>query len=831
MSKIAETLKQKFQNHRVIFWYDEKEELTEQYEAFDIDGVQKIQVQGNQFEIKYMVNKQQPKAKFLLYFTGTKPADEDNWLIDMELAHFVFHTDREAMYLQELALGFHLKELVAEHIEFFKSKERRQKLKEILTDKDEHREIRYKLLATVFENESMSIESFIHTHAAAYISNNNKLDKELERFGLNRFYWQEIADKYNYNSESPSIYDFLLEVFNNNFALGKKTKLSIESRFLLSLWKENYSYRESYGKISDKIATDLNVEEILNKATIDELIDDDLFLLSDKKIIHELVNLIASESIPKEKVLFYVKQRENKFRYPELEYFYKSIEHAVEIIHSVGKHANTAYQSFDEGVNDYAENLYKIDQAYRNFIWSYRKTQQNKILFELAEKVEKVYSNDWLLIYNNNWQKITDSLKEWPNKLQNSQQKFFSKHVKPYIEKKQRLFVIISDAFRYECGAELNKILKAENRYSSTISYMVTSLPSETQLGMASLLPHKEISYQEKANIVKLDGMASSGIQGRAKILLANSGVNATAIKAEDFMKMNSATEGRDFVKQYDLIYIYHNRIDKTGDDKTSEEKVFDAVEEELLFLKDILKKIANMNGNNMIITSDHGFIYQHKDLENSDFSESNYQGEIWKESRRFVMGKNLTSDASCKLFKGADLNISSDLDVLIPKSINRLRVKGAGSRFVHGGASLQEIVIPLLKVIRKRQDTTSKVEVDIIKSTDKITTNLLPVSFIQTNLVTDSILPRTLRAAIYTEDGELLSDQFKYKYDIKEGSERQREVKHKYLLSSKASEKYKNQRVKLVLEEPVEGTSKWKHYKDYYYTLNISFTNDFDDL
>jgi hypothetical protein len=32
-------------------------------------------------------------------------------------------------------------------------------------------------------------------------------------------------------------------------------------------------------------------------------------------------------------------------------------------------------------------------------------------------------------------------------------------------------------------------------------------------------------------------------------------------------------------------------------------------------------------------------------------------------------------------------------------------------------------------------------------------------------------------------------------------------------------------------LEEPVEGTSKWKQYREYYYTLNISFTNDFDDF
>jgi hypothetical protein len=97
--------------------------------------------------------------------------------------------------------------------------------------------------------------------------------------------------------------------------------------------------------------------------------------------------------------------------------------------------------------------------------------------------------------------------------------------------------------------------------------------------------------------------------------------------------------------------------------------------------------------------------------------------------------------------------------------------------------------------------------------------------------LVTEKVLPRILRAGIYAEDGELLSDQFKYNFDIEQGSERQREVKHRFQLMAKASGKYKNQRVQLILEEPVEGTTKWKQYKEYYYTLNISFTNDFDDL
>ncbi|MBK7751609.1 MAG: hypothetical protein IPI41_03075 [Flavobacteriales bacterium] len=174
---------------------------------------------------------------------------------------------------------------------------------------------------------------------------------------------------------------------------------------------------------------------------------------------------------------------------------------------------------------------------------------------------------------------------------------------------------------------------------------------------------------------------------------------------------------------------------------------------------------------------------------------------------------------------------MTTTADVLIPKSINRLRVKGAGSRFVHGGAALQEIVVPVVTIAKRRQATTSsQVDIDIIKSTDKIPTNILAVSFIQADLATEQKLPRIIRAALQSEDGTVLSDQFTYTFDIGEGSERQREVKHRFHLGAQATGKYKNQRVKLVLEEPVEGTTKWKPYKEYYYTLNISFTSDFDE-
>lgn len=832
MNKIAEALIKRFDSHRVIFWYDEKDEFLEQFDEISLSDVEKIHVDGNEFAVKHIINKQNPTGKFLLYSTGEKPQNEDNWLLDMELAYHVFHTDQEAMWLQEMGLGYHLKELVTQHMEFFRAKERRLKLKELLGDGDEHQAIRYKMLAITFATDNISLVTYIHAHGSSFSDGNEKFDKDLERYNLAEYYWSEIKRKYKYQNDSPSIYDFLLEVFNTNFALVQKTGLAKESKLLLSLWKDTIQHREYFGKISEKIAKDIDVEAKLNQATIDEVIVDDLFRLTDQKVIYDLVQLIASEEISNEKVVQFVKQRENKYWFGEAESFYQSIVYASQLITLIRKYGNTKYNSFEEGTKDYASTLYEIDQVYRKFIWSYRKTSQNKILADLATKVEKVYSNDWLLIYNNNWQVIIDKLSSWSNDVTTSQKQFFNTHVKPIVDKKQRLFVIISDAFRYECGAELTKRLQSENRFEASISHMVSSLPSYTQLGMASLLPHKELSFQEGTDLVLADGMSTSGIQGRTKILESNSGVRATAVKAEDFMKMNSSKEGREFVKQYDLIYIYHNRIDKTGDDKTTEEKVFDAVEEEFMFLQEIIKRIGNsLNGNNIVVTSDHGFIYQHYELAESDFSKSKHKGELWKDNRRFVIGKNLTNDTATKAFKGAELEIKSDVDLLITKSINRLRIKGAGSRFIHGGASIQEIVIPLIKITKTRQDTTTQVDIDIIKSTDRITTNILAVSFIQTNLVSEQVLPRNIRAVIRAEDGEDLSDQFRYNFDIEEGSERQREVKHRFQLSSKASGKYKNQRVQLVLEEPVEGTSKWKQYNEYYYTLNISFTNDFDDF
>jgi len=149
--------------------------------------------------------------------------------------------------------------------------------------------------------------------------------------------------------------------------------------------------------------------------------------------------------------------------------------------------------------------------------------------------------------------------------------------------------------------------------------------------------------------------------------------------------------------------------------------------------------------------------------------------------------------------FKAQDLKIDSDVEVLIAKGINRFRVRGAGSRFVHGGASLQETIIPLLDITKGREDTVRQVEIDIIQSHNRITTNALPIEFVQKEPVSEKVLPIQIKAFIRAKDSKVLSDTFTFNFDFTGEEHRQRARRFVFQMVSEASQSYRNQTVDLV--------------------------------
>ncbi|HEV7330932.1 MAG TPA: BREX-1 system phosphatase PglZ type A [Flavisolibacter sp.] len=835
MSKIQESINKLMQQHRLLLWYDAEQKFTEEYEALTLAEGEKITVQNNQLAVKYKVLLQHPQQKYLIYLPHPRPEDSDNWLLDLELSFHVYHTDQQALYLQELGLGYHLKEWITEHLEFFNSKQRLARFAQLLEPDETETILTVKLMQVVFGSEYSTLEAFLSQYATAFVQErHHTIEKELERFGLKEPFWRAVGQRFGYYNETPGIYDFSIGAFGKTFSLtANQSALNRETTVLLSTWKDTRSFEQTFNTLSHRIQKDLGIESKLQLAVIEEILNDDVFELVDRRIVSDIVTLVINNSIDYKRLDTILKRRQSKYWYSQYQAFYKAIEEAFLLVQFIRKHEKLRIPDFETGLEQYASSWYEADQRYRKFIEYYRETGQNNVLNNLYQHINKAYNNSWLLNLGNCWQEVMDKQTDFPYSAPFSQRRFFARAVKPLIEEKKKLFVIISDAFRYECGAELHALFQKENRFASTLSYQFATLPSYTQLGMAALLPHTQLTLVTDTDDVLLDGQPTKGLEARKKILQAGSGVRATAIAAEEVMKLaTKSPEAKEFMKQHDLFYIYHNRIDKVGDDKTQEEKVIDAAKNEVLFLLDLVKKIKNLNGTRIIITADHGFLYQNEPLAESDFADADITGKLHKYNRRFVIGKDLVYKKGMKAYKGYQLGIESDVDVLIPKSINRLRVQGAGSRFIHGGASLQELIIPVLDVIAKRENTVEKVEVDLLnKANNRISTNLQGVQFYQTKPVGSQLIGRSLKASFKAEDGEVISDVFNFTFDSESENAADREKYHGFQISSKASTQYKNETVYLVLEEQIEGTSAWVEYQKYAYNVNISFTSDFDDF
>lgn len=826
--KIAQALSKLFEKHRIVFWYDNLHELRADFAALALPGIEKIELNNNEFGVKHRILREQPEQKFLLYRDGPQPPDLENWLLDVQLAHDEFRTGQVALWLAELDLGPAFTEVVQAHAAFFEAGKRKEALKKLLKSDDSAGALRLKMLAVCAIAEPR-LDVILEALLAELADGRDERSKLIARCGLDGFMWQQMLRSYGYDSVTPGLRDFVIELFKSCFAMATDgaSKLTAEALVFLKRWKDSRLYESSFEALSEQCADVLGMEQELHQRDARDLLEVDFFELIDLKIISDMVQAIASRTLSAADVAQWVRQRRQGHWFGKYADLYSAVDVAADFIHTLSG-ARLEMASLADGVQNYARSWFRLDQLYRKFIYHARKSGQASLLADLNTQVENLYSNSYLLKLNNNWQAFLDAAPSWDAAPVVLQRQFFSHWVRPFLDRKAKVCVVISDAFRYEIGNELDSLIRQEDRFESELEPALSMLPSYTQLGMAALLPNTTLTLMDNdSGLALVDGQSAQGTVNRGKILAATVPASS-AIQAEELMQLGR-DESRALVRDHDVIYVYHNLIDKTGDTRDTEERVFAAAEETLQELIRIIKKLTNANANNVLVTADHGFLYQNRALEESDFMVSEPQGDVLYRDRRFVLGTGLKNSVSFKSYTPAQLGLEGTLEVQIPKSISRLRLKGSGSRFVHGGATLQEVVIPVLRINKKRQSDVSRVEVEIIGAGNKtITSGQVAVVLYQSQAVTDKLQGRTLRAGIYTLAGELVSDSRELKFDLVSDNPRDRETPVRFVLSRKADEA-NGQQVVLRLEEPLEGTSHFREYKTLRYTIRRSFTSDFD--
>lgn len=860
----------KEENKRIIFWYDAEREFEQTIPFLEMDDVNILRLNEiGSLDLKIKLEFEDTTGKYILYAPYPEPVPEDDWLYDIRLYSYTFHADKASMILKELNLkNQSIHPYLKKRKDFFKSKDRLNRLKKWVTPGDREEDIELKMLAVITRAEQPELFSILMKLSDSFCRD-GKLDvdepskswTEIGKLELKPSFWRLLAQTFGYiNEDSPSLTDFLLRVFVTDFSNSLKAELpasishfviqsysqAMNSSVFLSQWRSNTGHFKSFNLISKFIARKLKIDELLISYDIESLIEVMTFESVERRIISVLRDQIGIDSENEyQKVREAIKIRldgywaitvlNEDFHTNLYQTVYHALDAAIKLFDLRKKYdAGFSYPTAEDMFKAYTNELFLFDQHYRKFHELADKADLAgwDVLKSLRETVENCYSGWYMDQLSLKWGDFLETehsdnlLKKWkiPNVV--NQYDFFNRYVNPTLKgsSRNRLFVIVSDAFRFEAAEELAQKINGKYRLKAEIEPMLGILPGYTALGMASLLPHKTISFKDSptADIV-IDEKPAGSLDQRADILGKYSG---TAIKADNLMSM-SKDKGREFVKPHRVIYIYHDQIDAIGDKAVSESNTFEAVRKAINDLYALVRFIINcLNGTRIIITADHGFIYQEKTPEPIDKSklETNQKDAV-KTHKRFMLGRNLGK--SDKAFSGntrITAKTDTEMEFLLPKGTNRFNFVG-GARYFHGGAMLQEIVIPVITAYEMKGKHLEKSEVrqvgvSLLGSYKKLVTNRPIYKFIQTDAVSDRMKPIMLKVSL-RDGNKLISNEETVTFASTSSSmyERQKSVK----LALKTGS-YDNKKEYYLVLRNIDDTE----YDRIPTIIDIAFANDF---
>ena len=834
--KIQNALEKEFARKRLVFWYDpDLIGWQQEFEAVQLAGVIKIAVQDNEFGIKHRIAREEPQQKFLLYFRGqAQPLDTQNWLLDQLLAYGPpFSPDRASLALIDAGLPPEFKALTAQHLEFFRNVERISKLKEWLKPDDTEPDIRLKMTAVACRTEP-SVEAIQLALLGELARGKNDRWAQVEKFALAEAWWSQLAAHFGYVTTTPALLDFVLCLFRAVTPLGASSTLDPRQALVfLNRWKDSEEYRDAFEALSDRADTMLNVTGALNQIEdIRPLLTQETYRRIDFKILTDLRDGLVNGTLtpPEARQRAEARAQLHWARHDKgIQSLYRALAVAAELLEALPK-IDLTIESFDAGLEKYSTAWWRIDQLYRQFIFHFTESAQTAVLEQLALRIDGLYVNEFLSKLAQRWQEWVDRCPKWASTSLPSQRDLISRFVQPQLAEGRKVFVIVSDALRYEAGRALMERILREDRWTAEILPILGVLPSFTQLGMAALLPHTALQFDMRGQTVLADGKTTAGTKARGDILAAGFSGNGAAISAEDFLSLNSKTDGRELSRANDVVFVYHNTIDAVGDKRDTEHKTCAAVEDAIEDIVRLLKKGAAMNVSHFIVTADHGFLYQHEPVAESDFLAIPEPPGTLQYQRRFIIAPMIPDDSRLRRFTAAELGLGGNLRFAIPKGIQRLRLQGSGSRYVHGGASLQEIVVPVLEVKKERASDIGRVEVDIVRSGQQITTGQVTITFLQSDPIGEKCLHREVRAGFFSRTGIPISEAKTLKFDSTAEDARQRERREQFVFGREADQ-FNQQEVVLRLEEQIPGTAQFSMYREFTFKLRRAFESDFDEL
>ena len=775
-----------FYDRRIIFWNDEEKEFVNEIEQLELDNAKVLVLKdNNNFEIKKILSYDDLSSNYLVY----NPFDinmEDDWLLDIKLYSEEFRADQVSMWMQEMNIAPipAVRNKIKLYKGFLNASSRRKLVSQFGSEIDTPSKLHLAVLASISKVRSMSPKDIIKAVMANGDDLSNDLKISMLSYNASDTYWHLVNKMTGYLSDDVGNIDDM----NIHIVLSAMTK-TMQERCLTGLENRYNSFysgfcyeliyewlhsdrKEELVDVLRYIERKLKLIDRFSQLEISDIVDTEILPCIDEIILNKLMEKVVQHTINADEVIAIIEKRRTMVWYKENEFYYTGLMQVANMQKFHDNHINGFHHTVAKDMwNSYVSDYYLMDTYYRNFHVAFGQSLNlsHPLLDDnfrfVVDEVEKLYKNWYLDQLATNWTNVIEEDLKDVGQINgiNQQTSFYQRDISSFDNK---VFVIISDALRYEVASSISETLKIETKSNVELESQQSIFPSVTKFGMAALLPHRKLSLIKQSDTIKVLVDGNNSDSSNREAILKNANENSVVVKYKDFILMKK-DEQRELIKGQEVIYIYHDTIDSTS--HHDEMGVFSACEKASTEIVNLAKMITGgLNGLNVVITSDHGFLYTYQPLNEDDkMNRTSFKDSIIEQGRRYVI-----------------TDLGSEPDFLMPvkgfyeedgyKSFaprENIRIKGAGGvNFVHGGISLQELVVPVIKYkylrsgykgYTKNKDKydSKPVTISLLSSNRKISNMIFNMSFYQKEPVKDNYVACTYHVFLTDTQGNIVSD------------------------------------------------------------------------
>ena len=340
-----------------------------------------------------------------------------------------------------------------------------------------------------------------------------------------------------------------------------------------------------------------------------------------------------------------------------------------------------------DALRAYAQGWFCIDQDYRRLREALDASPHSHD--RLRDRCARSY-RDILHRMNDRFCTLLEAEGRWPSEALPAQDAFWAQAIGK-LKKGRRVAVMFVDALRYELGQELWQALEGENAGDQRqLTARLAAIPTVTPIGMAALLPggdRRQVAYAADWEVT-IEDSGNLKDKGARRQWLERHLKDVAFYNLEELLNTPA-----DRIPETSVYVVFDTTMDAVGE--TASQLAWNTFGTLLQSVKKGVHKLLALGVNEVHVVADHGFLLLDEVGEHEKVSVRTVPA-LAKKSR-YLVGPHLG--------KTNQLNFSipgsRDLVAWFPRGIGCFRTPGPYN-YVHGGLSLQELVVPHLTVTQQ---------------------------------------------------------------------------------------------------------------------------------